>query len=179
MRAQRMALAVVLIGSFATAQQPMNGTPTKRYEGSVVSFNEGNGQVVIRTSSAAATWKVGPETVVYLGTDRIDRGALAASDGVIAFVWPNGFVHQVDIRAIRPDFLERPDVGEVISLNEQQGQIVVRMPASTGTWRVDAATVVSFDRRRVPVREVLRSRKVRVVVAQSGHLDVLQILLTH
>lgn len=163
------ALGVTL--SFAALAETIDGKEVKRYDGTVESV--GGGKIVIKTPSSTGNWKVGAQTVVMFGAQRLP---VPDVDGgrVVAFVSEDGYVHRLDLLQRRPADGEPdtgPDVGEISSVDAGAGRIEIKMPSSVGHWKIGAFTHVRSGDVEVPLTALQSGAKVRVAVEKSGKID--------
>jgi hypothetical protein len=167
----RFALLGCLIAVPVLAQV-MDGKEVHRYEGVPNSINEQAGKIVIRTESSVGNWSIVPRTVVLFGSERMGLGAVVESTRVEAWVSQDGFVHRINILEMRlPPGPATNYSGEVVSMNEGAGEIEVRTPNSVGHWRVGPFTVVAYRGHRIPLTQVLRSRKLSLAVTREGRVE--------
>jgi hypothetical protein len=163
------ALGVTL--SVAAVAETIDGKEVKRYEGTVQSV--GGGKIVVQTASSTGNWKVGSKTVVMFGAQRLPVPD-AEGGKVVAFVSEDGYVHRLDLLQRRPADGEpdtAPDVGEIVSVDTADGKIEIKMPNSTGHWKIGAFTHVRSGDVELPLTELQPGRKVRVSVEKSGKID--------
>lgn len=163
--------ALGLTLSASAVAETIDGKEVKRYEGTVESV--GGGKIVIQTPSSTGNWKVGAQTVVMFGAQRLP---VPAVDGgkVVAFVSEDGYVHRLDLLQRKPADGEPdtgPDVGEIASVDAAGGKIEIKMPNSTGHWKIGAFTHVRSGDAELPLTALQPGQKVRVAVEKSGKID--------
>jgi hypothetical protein len=164
-------------GAAAAQTATMDGKEVRAYEGTPRSINEREGKIVIQTSNSEGNWSIGPRTVILFGRQRESIKSVEASTRVQAWVAADGFVHRINILEMRLPPGPAPNYsGEIISLNEEAGQVEVRTEHSVGHWKVGPFTVVAYRGRRVPLGEVLHSKRVGVAVLQDGRVERIDVL---
>jgi hypothetical protein len=159
-------------GAASAQTATMDGKEVRAYEGTPRSINEQQGKIVIQTATSEGNWSIGPRTVILFGRERESIKGVEASTRVQAWVSTDGFVHRINILEMRLPPGPAPNYsGEIVSLNEEAGQVEVKTERSVGHWKVGAFTVVGYRGHRIPLGEVLHSKRVGVAVLQDGRVE--------